>query len=273
MSTREIGDLVVGRLGFGAMRVLDAGPDAARAVLRRALELGVNLIDTADVYGGGTSEEAIAHALHPYPAGLVIATKGGQTAREGKAHPDCRPEHLRAACEGSLRRLRLERIDIYQLHNPDPEVPLEESLGTLVSLQREGKIRHIGVSNFFGADLERAASLAPIVSAQNLYSLSNRRSEPEMRYCEAQGPAFMPYFPLGAGELARSDGALGRVASTRRCSPAQVALAWLLQRSPAIVPIPGTSSLEHLEENMSAAALELTDDQLAELEPASSEPA
>jgi pyridoxine 4-dehydrogenase len=262
------GDLVVGRIGLGAMRILAAGPDRAQAVLRRALELGVNMIDTADVYGGGMSEEAIAQALHPYPPELVIATKGGQTVVDGRAHPDCRPEHLRAACEASLRRLRLERIDLYQLHNPDPEIPLEESLGALVALRVEGKIRHIGVSNLFGADLERAESAAPIVSLQNLYSLEKRRSESELRYCEIKGLAFVPYFPLDSGTLAHDDGALGRIASSRGCSPAQIALAWLLQRSPAMVPIPGTSSLEHLEENVKAAGVRLSDDELAQLEPA-----
>lgn len=265
------GDLAVGRIGLGSMRILAAGPERAREVLRKALELGVNLIDTADVYGGGTSEEAIAHALHPYPAELVIATKGGQTVVDAKAHPDCRPEHLRAACEGSLRRLRLERIDLYQLHNPDPEVPLEESLGTLVALRDEGKIRHIGVSNLFGDDLERSRSAAPIVSLQNLYSLAGRRSEPELRYCEANGLAFMPYFPLNAGLLAAGDGALGQIASSRGRTPAQIALAWLLQHSPAMVPIPGTSSVEHLQENVEAATVQLTADELAALEPVSKE--
>jgi pyridoxine 4-dehydrogenase len=257
------GDLTVSRIGLGAMGVLSAGPEQARAVLRRAVALGVNLIDTADVYGGGASEEAIAHALHPYPPDLVIATKGGQTVVDGKAHPDCRPEHLRAACEASLSRLRVERVDLYQLHSPDPAVPFEESLGALSDLRAEGKVHHIGVSNVYGTQLAAAVAAAPIVSLQNLYNVENLRAEPELDVCEQQGLAFIPYFPLGAGSLARAGGELGRVAAARGLTPAQVALAWLLQRSPAVMPIPGTSSLEHLEENVAAAAVELNDEELA----------
>ena len=248
------------------MRVLGAGLDHARAVLERALELGVNLIDTADVYAGGESERAIADALHPYPEDLVIATKGGQAGVGGEPQPDCRPEHLRAACEASLRRLRLDCIDLYQLHNPDPDVPLEESLGALGELREQGKIRHIGVSNLFGEQLDLALSAAPIVSLQNLYSLENRRAEPELRWCESQGVAFIPYFPLGAGSLAEPKGEAGRIAAVHGMTAAQVALVWLLQRSPAIVPIPGTSSVEHLEENVGAAALRLDDEELSALE-------
>lgn len=256
------GDLSVSRIGFGAMRVFWAGPDRARAVLRRALELGVTLIDTADVYGSGQSELAIADALHPYPRDLVVATKGGQTEVDGTARPNCRPEHLRAACEDSLRRLRLETIDLYQLHNPDPEVPLEESLGTLTELQEEGKVRRLGVSNLFGEQLERALAAAPLVSLQNLYNLRDRTSEQELRICERNGVAFVPYFPLGAGSLAADGAHVARVAAAHESTPAQVALAWLLARSPVMLPIPGTTSVEHLEENVAAATIELRDSEL-----------
>jgi pyridoxine 4-dehydrogenase len=265
------GALSVSRIGFGAMRVLWAGPDQARAVLRRALELGVTLIDTADVYGAGQSELAIADALHPYPRDLVIATKGGQTEVDGRAHPDCRPEHLRAACEDSLRRLRVDTIDLYQLHNPDPDIPLEESLGTLAELQREGKVRLLGASNLFGEQLERALAAAPLVSLQNLYNLRNRRSEHELRTCERHGVAFMPYFPLGAGSLAGDADDVASIAAAHGSTPAQVALAWLLARSPVMLPIPGTTSVEHLEENVAAATLELRDAEL-ELLDAGGEP-
>ena len=264
-----IGDLTVSRIGLGAMHVLRRGPDVSRAVLRRALELGVNFIDTADVYGAGAGEQAIADALHPYPDGLVIATKGGQREIGGRARPDGRPDHLRAACEASLIRLRLDRIDLYQLHSPDPGVPIEESLGALAELRAEGKVRHIGVSNVFGADLDSARRSTPIVSLQNGYSLLRRRSEPELRHCEAKGLAFIAYFPLAAGALARPDGALGPIAAARGMKPAQIALAWLLQRSSRTLPIPGTSSLEHLEENLAAAGVRLDPDemQLLEAEP------
>jgi pyridoxine 4-dehydrogenase len=243
------------------MRILWAGPEQSRAVLSRALDLGVTLIDTADVYGAGQSESAIADALHPYPSDLVIATKGGQIEVNGAAQPDCRPAHLRAACEASLRRLRLETIELYQLHNPDPNVPLEESLGALLELQREGKIRRLGISNVFGDQLDLALETAPVVSLQNLYNVGHRRSEPELRACERRGIAFMPYSPLGAGALVER-GELAQVAAAHRATPAQIALAWLLARSPAMLPIPGTNSVEHLEANVAAAKLELSEAEL-----------
>jgi pyridoxine 4-dehydrogenase len=247
------------------MRILWAGPGQSRAVLRRALELGVTLIDTADVYGAGQSEMAIADALHPYPDDLVIATKGGQIEVNGAAQPNGRPAHLRAACEASLRRLRLDTIDLYQLHNPDPDVPLEESLGTLLELQQEGKIRRLGVSNVFGEQLELALDVAPVVSLQNLYNVGHRRSEPELRVCERRGVAFMPYSPLGAGTLAEHE-QVAHLAAAHDATSAQVALAWLLTRSPMMLPIPGTTSIEHLEENVAAATLELSEGELVLLE-------
>jgi aryl-alcohol dehydrogenase-like predicted oxidoreductase len=245
------------------MRILFPGDrELARGLLRRALELGVNLIDTADAYGPGTSEEVIAEALHPYPEDLVVATKGGQVHDEqGRARPDGRPEHLREACEASLRRLRLERIDLYQLHSPDPEVPLEESLGALVELRAAGKIRHIGVSNVFGDQLALARSTAPIVSVQNRYNAGNRAAEASLEFCEREGIAFLPWAPLGAGALAPEEGPLAAVAGECGATPAQVALAWLLRRSPVVLPIPGTSSAEHLEENMGATRVRLSDAQ------------
>jgi pyridoxine 4-dehydrogenase len=245
------GDLSVHRLGFGAMRLTGSGvwgppPDRAGAlrVLRRAVELGVNFIDTADSYGPNVSEEIIAEALHPYPAGLVIATKGGLT-RSGPSNwgRDGHPEHLRAACEGSLRRLRVARIDLYQLHAVDPKVPLGESLGELARLQAEGKIRHIGVSNVSAAELAFAQRSVRVVSVQNRYNVADRDSEDVLRDCEAGGMAFIPWFPLGAG---------------RDAGNARQALAWLLARSPVMLPIPGTSSVKHLEENVAAASLHLT---------------
>ena len=251
-------DLTVHRLGFGAMRLTGAGVwgppadrQAAVQVLRRALELGVNFIDTADSYGPGVSEEIIAEALHPYPPGLVIATKGGLTRpRAGQWERDAHPAHLRAACEGSLRRLRLNRIDLYQLHAIDPRVPLAESLGELARLQAEGKIRHIGVSNQSLAELKRSQALVSVVSVQNRYNLADRAAEDVLNYCEQQGLAFIPWFPLGAG---------------RDASQAKSAIAWLLARSPVVLPIPGTSSVKHLEENVAAASLHLTAAQLRAL--------
>jgi aryl-alcohol dehydrogenase-like predicted oxidoreductase len=244
-------DLRVHRLGFGAMRLTGAGvwgPPADRAgairVLRRALELGVNFIDTADSYGPGVSEEIIAEALHPYPPGLVIATKGGLTrAGPGSWGRDAHPAYLRAACEGSLRRLRLSRIDLYQLHAVDPRVPLEDSLGELARLRAEGKIRHIGVSNVSAQELARAQRAVSVVSVQNRYNLADRGSEDVLKDCERAGIAFIPWFPLGAG---------------RDASNAQGAIAWLLARSPVMLPIPGTSSVAHLEENVAAATVRLS---------------
>ncbi len=272
METLALGtDLVVRRLGFGVMRIASAGgPDAARALLRRALELGVNLIDTADSYGPERSEHLIAESLHPYPRDLVIATKGGQVRDDGgHASPDGHPAHLRAACEGSLRRLRLDRIDLYQLHSVDPSVPLEESLGALVELRLEGKVRHIGVSNVFGERLRRALSAAPVVSVQNRYNLVERRAEEVLRICERRGVAFIPWSPLGRGSLAQPHAALDRIARGHAATPVQVALAWLLQHSPVTIPIPGTVSIPHLEENVESSRVRLTKDELAELDSAS----
>jgi pyridoxine 4-dehydrogenase len=255
----------VNRMGFGAMRLTGTGiwgepedPDECRRVLRRALELGVNFIDTADSYGPEVSERLIAEALHPYPAGLLIATKGGQRRPgPGRWEPDGRPEHLREACEGSLRRLRLDTIDLYQLHRPDPGVAYEESVGALVRLREEGKIRLIGISNVSVAQLETARRLGEVVSVQNRYSLADRESEPVLRRCEELGLAFLPWGPLGRGELARPTSALQEVAQRHGATPGQIALAWLLARSPEMLPIPGTSRVAHLEENVAAAAIEL----------------
>jgi aryl-alcohol dehydrogenase-like predicted oxidoreductase len=267
------GDLEVRRLGFGAMRICGPGVigwpgdrENALRVLRRALELGVDLVDTADSYGPEVSELLIAEALHPYPDGLVIATKGGLIHREvGRWLPDGRPEHLREACEASLRRLRLERIDLYQLHRPDPEVPLEDSVGELARLREEGKIRHVGLSNVTTEELAQARAVVPIASVQNRYSLTDRAAGDVLGECERLGIAFLPWYPLAAGDLALPGGAVGRIASARGATPAQVALAWLLARAPVVCPIPGTGSLAHLEENAAAASLELSEEELAEL--------
>ena len=263
------GDLTVNRLGFGAMRITGEGiwgdprdRGQAKAVLRRAVELGVNFIDTADAYGPAVSEELIAEALHPYPEDLVIATKGG-LVRPSAARwdEDGRPEHLRRAIEGSLKRLKVERIDLYQLHAIDPKVPLEDSLGPLVDAQRAGKIRHIGVSNFNVAELERARKVAKVVSVQNEYNLDNRESEPVLRHCEKLGIAFLPWYPLGAGAALRSPRVIS-LSKALKATPAQVAIAWLLAKSPAMLPIPGTGSLQHLEQNMAAATLKIKKEDL-----------
>jgi aryl-alcohol dehydrogenase-like predicted oxidoreductase len=257
------GDMPVRRMGFGARWVTAPGSDAGSALLRRAIELGVNLIDTADVYGGdNASERLIAEALHPYPADLLIATKGGQKSVDGRPVPDGRPAHLREACERSLRALRVETIDLYQLHSLDPEVPLEESLGALVQLRDEGKVRHIGVSNLFREVLDLALAVAPVVSVQNQYSVAARRSDPEVDLCKRQGIAFMPWAPILMGDLGQVT-ALARIAAERGATPAQIALAWLLARSETMLPIPGTSSIEHVEENVRAAELRLSDEELA----------
>jgi pyridoxine 4-dehydrogenase len=261
------GDLEVRRLGFGAMRITGRGiwgppddPDEARAVLRRAVELGVNLIDTADSYGPEVSENLIAEALHPYPDGLVIATKGGfRRTGPGQWPRDARPERLKESCEGSLRRLRLERIDLYQLHTPDPAVPLEDSLGALKELQDEGKIRHIGVSNVSLDEFELARELVDVVTVQNRYSLTDRHSEDVLDACEDAEIGFIPWYPLATGDLARPGGPLDEIAHAHDATPSQVALAWLLARSPVMLPIPGTSTVEHLEENVAARELRLTD--------------
>ena len=271
-ATLALGDLRVHRLGFGAMRVCGSdvwGPPkdraAAHRVLRRALELGHDFFDTADSYGPHVDETLIAEALHPYPAGLVIATKGGLVRPTRHAwDPDGRPEHLRQALEGSLTRLKLERIDLYQLHAPDPKVPFAESVGCLAELQRAGKIRHLGLSNVSVAQLEQARRIAPIVSVQNRYNLEDRGSENVLAACERLGIAFLPWYPLGAGR-ALGSARVKKVAARHGATPAQVLLAWLLAHSPVMLPIPGTASLAHLEENSRAAALELSADDLAAL--------
>jgi aryl-alcohol dehydrogenase-like predicted oxidoreductase len=266
------GELEVRRLGLGAMRITGPGiwgPPAdreeAKALLRRAVELGINFIDTADAYGPEVSEELIAEALHPYPKGLVIATKGGIT-RPGPGGwvRDGSPGHLREACEGSLRRLRLERIDVYQLHAVDPAVPLEESVGALAELRDEGKIAHVGVSNVDAEELERAGAIVPVASVQNRYSVAERDSDPVLDRCEREGLAFIPWGPLR--EVTEGGNrVIGRVAEAHGASQLQVALAWLLARSPAMLPIPGTSSVDHLEENVAAAGLRLSEEELGEL--------
>jgi aryl-alcohol dehydrogenase-like predicted oxidoreductase len=268
------GDLTVNRMGFGAMRVTGPGvwedpPDrgAALAVLRRAVELGVNLIDTADSYGPFVSEDLIAEALRPYPADLVIATKGGLT-RTGPEqwHPVGRPEYLIQCVEMSLRRLKLERIDLYQFHEIDAQVPLEESLGALTAMQDQGKIRHIGVSNFNADELARARAIARVVSVQNEYNLIDRRSEQVVAVCERDGLGFLPWAPVADGRLARPGGVLDRAAARHGATVAQISLAWLLHRSPVMLPIPGTSRIDHLEDNAAAAALQLSDEEWAAVE-------
>jgi aryl-alcohol dehydrogenase-like predicted oxidoreductase len=272
------GELAVRRLGFGAMRITGDGiwgppknPDLALRVLRRAVELGVNFIDTADSYGPNVSEELIAKALAPYPRDLVIATKGGwNRPGPGQWTHDASPKHLREAAEGSLRRLRLDRIDVYQLHMPDPAVPFEASVETLAQLQAEGKIRFVGLSNVTKEHIERARKIVPIVSVQNRYSFSDREWDYVVDYCERDGLAFIPWFPLAAGRVANM--LLERIAKNHQKTPKQVALAWLLKRSRVMLPIPGTSSIEHLEENVQAASLRLTDEECQELTSVSESP-
>ena len=258
------GDLTIGRLGYGAMRLCGPGawgepddPEAAKRLLKRVLDLGITLIDTADAYGPEINERYIAEALYPYPDGVVIATKCGITRpnRETWAR-DGRPEHLRAACEASLRRLRLKRIDLYQLHVPDPRVAIEELVGALADLRAAGKIRHIGLSNVSVGDLRRARRVAPIASVQNRFNVSDRSSDDVLAECESAGIAFLPYKPLVTE--ADPTGPLARVARRRGVTPAQVAIAWLLARSPVMVPIPGTSSPPHLDENVAAARISLS---------------
>jgi pyridoxine 4-dehydrogenase len=267
-------DLRVTRLGFGAMRITGDGvwgepADRAEAirVLRRAVELGINFIDTADSYGPGVSEEIIAEALHPYPAGLVIATKGGY-ARPGPNQwvEDGRPEHLRAACEASLRRLRVDQIDLYQLHRIDPKVPVEDQLGALRHLRAHGKIKYIGLSEVSVKQIQHARTIVPIVSVQNRYSVTDRGSEDVLEYCEQEKLGFIPWFPLAAGRVSGSKSPTGRIAARWKASPSQVALAWLLARSPVILPIPGTSRVEHLEENVAAAELKIDANRMHELD-------
>jgi aryl-alcohol dehydrogenase-like predicted oxidoreductase len=265
------GELTVNRLGFGAMRLTGEGiwgppkdRAAAIAVLRRAVDLGVNFIDTADSYGPNVSEELIAEALTPYPKDLVIATKGGWN-RPGPNQwtHDASPAHLRQAVEGSLKRLRVDRIDVYQLHVPDPVVPLAASIETLANMQAEGKIRLVALSNVTVDHIERARKIIPIVSVQNRYSFADREWDQVVDYCELNGIAFIPWFPLGAGTVAGR--LLDRIAKARQVKPIQVALAWLLKRSPMMLPIPGTSSIAHLEENVQAASLQLVGDEYLEL--------
>jgi len=268
------GDLPVHRLGYGAMRLTGKGiwgepkdPAEAKQVLRRAVELGITFIDTADSYGPEVSERLIGEALHPYPAGLVIATKGGLT-RSGPEqwHPVGRPEYLTQCVEMSLRRLRVERIDLYQLHRIDAKVPLAESLGALKELQRAGKIRHIGLSEVGVADIEQARKIVPIVSVQNLYNLSDRKHDDVVSYCEKHQLGFIPWFPVAAGDLAKPGGPLDAMAKRHGATVAQLALAWLLHRSPVVLPIPGTSSVAHLEENTAAASIQLNAREWQEIE-------
>ncbi len=243
-------------------------PDRAEAirVLRRAVELGINFIDTADSYGPAVSEELIAEALHPYPAGLVIATKGGfDRPGPGQWAENGRPEHLRSACEGSLRRLRLTRIDLYQLHRIDPKVPVEDQLGTLKDLQAQGKIKHIGLSEVSVLQVQHARTIVPIVSVQNRYSIADRGSEDVLEYCEKEKLGFIPWFPLAAGRVSGPGSPISRFAGQWKATPSQVALAWLLARSPVMLPIPGTSNVKHLEENVAAANLKIDEDQMQEL--------
>ena len=268
------GELEVQRLGFGGMRLTGphvtgwpADRENALAVLRRARELGVDFFDTADSYGPEVNELQVAEALHPYE-GITVATKGGLTRPEGhRGHwpPDGRPEYLKGACERSLRRLRVETIDLYQLHRPDPKTPFAESVGALAELQQEGKIRHVGLSNVGVAQLEEARRVVEIASVQNEFNLGNRESEDVLEACEREGIAFLPWYPLDAGDLARPGGPVEEIAAAHDATAAQVALAWLLQRSPVTIPIPGTSSVAHLEENLGARDLRLSDDELARL--------
>jgi pyridoxine 4-dehydrogenase len=267
------GDLPVRRLGFGAMRITGNGvwgPPADRAeavaVLRRAVELGVNLIDTAESYGPYVSEELIAEALHPYPQGLVIATKSGlDRPGPGKWEPNGRPERLRAGLEGSLQRLRLDRIDLFQLHRIDPNVPEDEQFGALVAFQQEGKVRHIGLSEVTVEQIERARRHFPVVSVQNRYNLGDREWEPVLDYCEREGIGFIPWYPLAVGKLADDGGPVAAIARAHGAKPSQVALAWLLRRAKVMLPIPGTSKVAHLEENMEGERLQLTDEEFASI--------
>ncbi len=268
------GDLQVNRLGFGAMRITGKGiwgpprdHDEAIRVLQRAVELGVNLIDTADSYGPYVSEELIHEALSPYAEGLVIATKGGLTRTGPDQWPPVgRPEYLRQCVEMSLRRLQLERIDLWQLHRIDPKVPREEQFGLMADMIKEGKVRHVGLSEVSVEEIEAARKQVPIVSVQNLYNVGNRKSEDVLHYCERENIGFIPWFPLNTGNLARPGGPLDEMAKRHNATPAQVALAWLLRRSPVMLPIPGTSSVAHLEENIGGVAVQLSDDEFNELD-------
>jgi pyridoxine 4-dehydrogenase len=267
------GDMSVVRLGYGAMRLTGPGVwgppphrEEAVRVLRRAVELGVTLIDTADSYGPHVSEELIREALHPYPEDVVIATKAGLVrAGPGQWHPLGRPEYLRQQAEMSLRRLGMERIDLFQLHRVDPQVALEDQIGLLVDLQREGKIRHIGLSNVSVEQIQASREIATIVTVQNRYNLSDRDAEPVLQYCEKEGLGFIPWFPIATGNLAHSAGPLDSIARQLKATPVQLALAWLLRRSSVMLPIPGTASVTHLEEDVASAGLRLTEDQFRAL--------
>jgi len=267
------GELEVHRLGFGAMRITGRGiwgppddPDEARRLLRRVVELGIDLIDTADSYGPEVSENLIAEALRPYPDNLVIATKGGlRRTGPGQWPRDARPERLKECCEGSLRRLKLDQIPLYQLHAPDPKVPYEDSVGALKELQDEGKIRHVGVSNVSVAQLEQARAIVEVASVQNRYNVADRDSEDVLEVCESLGIGFIPWFPLATGRLAEPAGPLDRIAREHDATPAQIALAWLLARSSMMLPIPGTSSIEHLEEDLAATRIELSLSEVEEI--------
>lgn len=270
----KVGDFTVNRLGFGAMRITGEGiwgppadEEVAKRVLKRAVELGVNFIDTADAYGPEVSENLIHDALSPYD-GIAIATKGGQLrGGPGDWHPDGTPKHLREACEASLKRLGLEQIAVYQLHRPDPNVPFKDSLSTLVGLQNEGKISHIGISNVSLAQLQQALEITPIVSVQNHYNFAHRRdSEEILKFCEQQGIVFIPYFPIGGNQGGVVDEAVDEIARKHDVTARQIALAWLLVHSPVILPIPGTGSVEHLEENIAATNIKLDDEDMAVLE-------
>jgi pyridoxine 4-dehydrogenase len=279
MTTFAIGgDLTVNRLGFGAMRLTGKGiwgppsdPDECIRVLRRLVELGVNFIDTADSYGPYVAEELIKEALHPYPDGLVVATKAGLLRTGPDEWPVLGfPAYLRQECEMSLRRLGVDTIDLFQLHRIDDKFPAEDQVGELVKLQQEGKIRHIGLSEVNVEQLEAAQKVATIVSVQNMYNLSVRTAETVLEACESQNIGFIPWFPLAAGPLAAADGPLQRIAADHDASPSQLALAWLLRRSPVMLPIPGTSKVAHLEENVAAAGIELSDDEFETLSKAGS---
>jgi len=271
--TFKLGDMEVRRMGFGAMRITGRGiwgepadREECQRVLRRAVELGVNLIDTADSYGPDVSEDLIAETLHPYPDDLVIATKGGLT-RPGPGHweRDCRPERLRDCCEASLRRLKVDRIDLYQLHAVDPKLPYAEQIGALRDLQAEGKIRHVGVSNVGVADLDVARSIVDVVSVQNRYSIVDRGSQDVLEECERASLGFLPWWPLKAGDLGEDAQALDEIAEAHNATRFQMAIAWLLQSSPVALPIPGTSKVDHLEENVAAAEIELSRGELERL--------
>lgn len=267
------GDLPVHRLGYGAMRITGDGiwgppddRDRAKAVLRRVVDLGVTLIDTADSYGPDVSEELIAEALHPYPDDVVIATKAGlERTGPGEWPSNGHPDHTRKACDGSLRKLRVDTIDLYQLHRPDPDIPFEEQLGAFVELREQGKIRHIGLSNVTVEQLDQAQAMVEITSVQNRFNLTDRTAEDVLDACTGRGLAFLPWFPIATGDLADGNGPLADIARDHNATPTQVALAWLLHRSPVILPIPGTSSLDHLEENVGAADLELSTEEVRRL--------